>query len=106
MNSKKNPKKSSCTSVDAFAVFLPYSDRISTTKGGIGDIPIQNNCPLGSNLSVEKLFLSFFFSGIFKKKLSFFPGGLLAVSGPDDGTNFFFWVPTKKSCAGILADGK
>ena len=60
MNSKKNPKKSSCTSVDAFAVFLPYSDRISTTKGGIGDSSIQNICPLGWDLPVEELFLSFF----------------------------------------------
>ena len=65
--------------MDVFAVFLPYSGRIFTTKGGIGDIPIENICPLDRNLSVEKLFLSFFFSRFFKKKLSFFPGGLFSL---------------------------
>jgi hypothetical protein len=76
MLARKSSKKNPCGSVDAFAVFLPYSGRISTTKGGIGDIPIENICPLGRNLTVEKLFLGFFFSEFFKKKLSFFPGGL------------------------------
>jgi hypothetical protein len=66
--------------VDVFAVFLPYSGRIFTTKGGIGDIPIENIYPLGRNLSVEKLLLSFFFSRFFKRKLSFFPGGLVKKS--------------------------
>ena len=40
----------------------------------------ENICPLGYNLSVEKLFWSFFFSGFFKKKLGFFPGDLNSMT--------------------------